>query len=111
VDVSIISMLVGPGHCGWESALMLTMGWPIGEKMHSRTSRQFVRDPEHLFADQSLAEYLPSVRLPADAYFSELTYGEDELWVSNDTIETRIFVVRSDVVEQWPRVRERIGCM
>jgi hypothetical protein len=111
VDAAVISLIARPEHCGFSNITLLTVGWPLGRAaVTDKDARQYVRDPGNAFADKTLATFLPSAALPEDAIFSGYRYGEDELWVSPETIDTAVDIVRNGVVEQWPRARELFAC-
>jgi hypothetical protein len=111
VDTAVISLIARPEQCGFSSLSLLTVGWPLGRAAFTeRDARQYVRDPGNAFADKTLATFLPSVTLPDDAIFTGYRYGMDELWVSPETIDSAVYIVRNGVVEQWPRARELFAC-
>ena len=102
----ILSDLVGPAHCGWQSARLLHITNDEGQ-----LDRQYVRDPEGVLAGTPglLAEYDEGVELPADATYSGYrTEAGDELWFTSD--DRAAYVVTADDVERWPRADEPIGC-
>jgi hypothetical protein len=111
VDTDVVRLIAGPAHCGYESTLMLTLGWPAGEIITDDNTRQYVRDPLHVLQKETLANYIPAMALPDGAYFSGFAYQGDELWVANETVGTQIYMVRDGTVEQWPRAQRPIGCM
>jgi hypothetical protein len=111
VDTAVISLTAQPEQCGFSNLSLLTVGWPLGRAaVTDKDARQYVRDPGNAFADKTLGKFLPSVTLPEDAVFTGYRYGTDELWVSPETIDTTVYLVRNDVVEQWPRARELFAC-
>lgn len=103
---AVITDVVGPSHCGWESARLLHTTDADGALQW-----QYLRDPLGVlgFAN-ALDSYAEGVDLPPDASFSGYRSGDGrELWF---TTENRAaYVVRPDsVVERWPRAAEPIGC-
>lgn len=49
-ESGVINAITGPGHCGWESGVILHLGWPLGhEAVDSSESRQYFRDPKKVF--------------------------------------------------------------
>jgi hypothetical protein len=106
-----ITLVQGPEHCGWGSSTFLTVGWPLGAVPRDSTqARLYVRDPDHLFADRTLAPYNPSTTLPDGAFDTGYRYGTDQLWMDQASDDALVYVLRGDIVEQWPRGRDDIGC-
>jgi hypothetical protein len=87
----------GPGHCGWESAIFLHID-----------GRTYIRDPLGIFADRTVAAYLPDLELPSDATSTGLTSAGRELFTSPD--EDFVWIRVGEVVERWPGATEDIGC-
>ena len=111
VDTAVISLIARPEQCGFSNLSLLTVGWPLGRAaVTDKDARQYVRDPGNAFSGKTLATFLPSATLPEDAIFTGYLYGLDELWVSPETIDTAVYIVRNGVVEQWPRAREFFAC-
>lgn len=111
VPGSVIALIVGPAHCGYESVLLLTVGWPLGRAATtSDQARQYVRDPDGTVDHLTLGGFEPSVLLPGDAAFTGYRYGDDQLWTSPGTVHEAVFYVRAGVVERWPRAPELLGC-
>lgn len=46
VSTDRLSLIRGASHCGWESVLFLTVGWPVGTQIDRYQLHQYVRDPE-----------------------------------------------------------------
>jgi hypothetical protein len=112
VPAEVIQLHPGPEHCGWKDVLFLTIGWPLGRgAMTSDQAREYVRDPAGTVAETMRGPFQPSVELPADAVFTGYRYGTDELWVSAATVDDRVYYVRNDHVEGWPRSPELHACM
>jgi hypothetical protein len=108
---AVINLHAGPAHCGWETATFLGMGWPLGRVAHtSNEAREYIRDPDGLFAEQMLAPFIPFTILPETAFDTGYRYGADELWVDTATVDQVVYMVRGDVVEQWGRPPELVGC-
>ena len=106
-----ITLAPGPGHCGWQDSLFLTIGWPLGEvPVDAADARLYLRDPQGLHAAVSMAVYAGDVALPDDAFDTGYRYGSDALWVAPTTADREVFIVRGDVVERWPRAVELLGC-
>lgn len=102
-DGRIVTDIVGPGHCGWQTARLLHIELPNGDV------RQYVSDPAAVLPpDALLAPYDPDVDLPADAAFAGYRSGELELWSVPD--DAAMYVVGPEHVERWPRAEPIIGC-
>ncbi|HYH92141.1 MAG TPA: hypothetical protein VD763_03195 [Candidatus Saccharimonadales bacterium] len=112
VDTGVIALAPGPEHCGWESSLFLTMGWPLGRIAEtSLEARLYLRDPEGIHAPAlTRGRFAGDVALPEGAFHTGYRYGPDELWVDVDTVDREVYLVRGDVVERWSRASELLGC-
>ncbi len=99
----ILTDIIGPSHCEWQSARMLHVenGGPV---------RQYVRDPQGVFKFSRLLEtYAEGVELPQDATDSGYRSPDGfELWFT--ATDRAAYVVTADGVERWPRAEEPIGC-
>jgi hypothetical protein len=102
---TVIHDIIGPSHCGWESARLMHLQHPDGT-----LDRQYVRDPHGVLPREPLLDaYAEAVDLPADARDSGYRSPEGyELWFTDG--DTAAYVVTPDGVERWPRAREPIGC-
>jgi hypothetical protein len=111
MDSAVINLHAGPAHCGWESATFLVMGWPLGRVAHtSDEAREYIRDPDGLFAERMLGPFIPFTTLPETAFDTGYRYRADELWVDTASVDQFVYMVRGDVVEQWGRPPELVGC-
>lgn len=102
----LLTDIEGPSHCDWQSARMLHVTDEQGT-----LARQYVRDPEGVFADVPglLDDYAEGVQLPADAIDSGYrTQDGLELWFTET--DTAAYVVTPEGVERWPRADPPIGC-
>lgn len=102
----ILVDIVGPEHCGWQSARILHL-----EHDDGTIDRQYARDPLGVFngVPGFLDTYAEGVDLPDDATFSGYRAANgDELWFTPD--DRAAYVVTSDGVERWPRPADGIGC-
>lgn len=110
VDGQELNSIAGPGHCDWQSAVMLHLGWPLGTV--SRTSaeiRQYIRDPEGAI-DPALRDRLAiGVALPADAQDTGYRLDTVELWLSPSQPDAA-YLRTADDVERWPRAESAIAC-
>lgn len=111
VPDSVLVTHHGAEHCGWQSAVFLSVGWPLGTPRPTVAgTRLYVRDPEGLFPELLLAAFDADAELPPDARFTGFRRGEAELWLSPSEADRALFVVRGDKVEGWPRAREVFAC-
>lgn len=102
----ILTDIVGPGHCDWQSTRILHL-----EHEDGTLDRQYVRDPLGVFngVPGFLDSYAEGVELPDEATFSGFrTAKGDELWFTPD--DRAAYVVTTEGVERWPRHAEGIGC-
>jgi hypothetical protein len=108
-----LAVTEGPDHCGWTSATFLHLGWPVGTVATDPDRvRQYVRDPQGLFADQLVAPFEPDAALPDDAADTGYHRGPIELWISPSDRDEAVYVVNvdTDVVERWTRPIVAFGC-
>jgi hypothetical protein len=113
VSWTVISAIQGPGHCNWEAAAFISIGWPFGHSASTvADSRRYVRDPDHVLPAHwpFATTYDPSVTLPSDARDTGYRYGDAELWYSPSTVDREIYLVRGSTAERLPRDPEGLGC-
>ena len=102
-ELSSIVELTGSPHCGWQSAMFITLG----------RSRRYVFDPEDV-VPPSGRDFLGGrpprieVSLPADAEPTGFRHGDREIWLSAAEGHDAIYVVSPKVTQRWPR--SGIGC-
>ncbi len=121
VPFYVLGLQPGPGHCGWDGILFLTMSIQLGQRAETADDEfQYVRDPTNRWVAEptdgsgwmTLGRFEPSVAKPADAVFTGYTYPDGmELWRSEAASNALIFLRRGDIWEQWPRSRTPIACM
>lgn len=113
VAEEVLTSYRGSAHCGWESSVFLSIGWPLGTpRMLAWRRRQYVRDPEGLFQERLLSTYDPDVTLPMAARATGYRTNDAKaaLWISPTDVDRHIYVVRGETVERWPRTAEVIAC-
>jgi hypothetical protein len=100
----IITDIVGPAHCDWQSARILHL------TEDEQLVAQYIRDPEGIFPRDVLLEtYAAGVDVPTDASPSGYRNGDLELWFSES--DTALYVVdATGKAERWPRTARTIGC-
>lgn len=100
-----LTTIAGPGHCDWQTATMLFIGWPPGTAaMDGSQQRQYVRDPRGDISGRDFQRLLVTrASLPADARATGYRYGAIELYLSPSDQDEAIYVVSATDVERWPR--------
>jgi len=94
----------GPGHCGWESATYLTIGWPPGTvASDSRGTHLYIRDPHGVVGASYRDGLVRHASLPPDARPTGHRHGSIEIYVSPSDQDRAIYVVGADGAERWPR--------
>jgi hypothetical protein len=102
----------GPGHCGWESATYLTIGWPPGTVAATAAGAHlYIRDPRGVVGTSYRDALLLHATLPADARPTGHRHGSLEIYVSPSDQDRAIYVVGADGAERWPRSDPMTLCM
>lgn len=110
VDSGELSSSAGHAHCGWQSVVMMYVGWPLGTV--SRTSaevRQFIRDPYGVLGQGFREKLVRQAKLPADAADTGYRTGDVELWLAPSDPDGAYLRV-ADNVERWPNSPEVFAC-
>jgi hypothetical protein len=114
VSIDVISTNDGSGHCGWQQARFLHLGWPIQpDPNRLPKTDQYVRDPQGVLGDGSLAKALRlNASLPDDAKPTGYARDGAELWLADSDRDRFAYLVTGDPpqVEAWPRADPAIGC-
>lgn len=99
-----LGTIAGPAHCGWRSATLLSIGWPVGTmSTSSAEARQYIRDP-HGVMRSTLRDRLDlHATLPVDARSTGYTYGPIQIYLSPTDEDQTIYVVGPSATERWPR--------
>ncbi len=105
VGWQVVTSSAGPTHCGWETATLLTIGWPPGTYSATAThARQYVRDPLAVTHTTSLRSSLElQVPLPVDATATGLRFRGVEIYVSPSAGDNAVYVAGGGIAERWPR--------
>ncbi len=91
----------GETHCDMDSALILAMRWPLDGGGTENDRRLFVRDPEGVFAEETVGSFDADAELPDDAIPTGYAKGTGvELWLADDL--STAYAVDSGTVEAWP---------
>ena len=102
----------GPGHCGWESATYLTIGWPPPTVSSNATGAHlYIRDPRGVVNSSYRDGLVLHATLPSDARPTGHRHGAIEIYVSPSDQDRAIYVVAPDGAERWPRSDPMSLCM
>jgi hypothetical protein len=102
----------GPGHCGWESATYLTIGWPPGTvSSYASGAHLYIRDPHGVVSASYRDGLILHASLPPDARPTGHRHGSIEIYVSPSDQDRAIYVVGADGAERWPRSDPMTLCM
>lgn len=108
VSAEVLNVIRGPEHCGWGSAAILHVGWPLGrESENISQARLYVRDPHGVLPKDAVSTPgdLAAI-LPEDAQASGYATDGLELWISRSEIDEAVYLVTEGGVERWPRAEE-----
>jgi hypothetical protein len=106
-----IVSIAGPSHCGWQSATMLNLAWPIGSSARSGDQlRQYVRDPAGEFGPTLRGRLALNAALPKDAAATGFRLGDIELYLAPSDQDDAIYVVARSGTERWPRANPMQLC-
>ena len=110
VDALELNSVAGPEHCGWQSAVMMHLGWPLGTVSRTVADiHQFIRDPDGVI-DKGFRDRLRlHAALPADARDTGYRNRDLELWLSPSDPDAAYLRTSSDV-ERWPRADPVVAC-
>jgi hypothetical protein len=105
----------GPERCGWQSSVLLTVGWPLGATPvpeRPDSARVYVRDPDAVLPPGTRAAGALDTddELPSGSLDTGYRRGELQLWLGTDGGEQYAYVVAGRDVERWPRVAEPPTC-
>ncbi|MEQ7124254.1 hypothetical protein ABN034_06985 [Actinopolymorpha sp. B11F2] len=110
VEGTELNSIAGPEHCGWQSAVLLHLGWPPGTVSKTIEGvRQYVRDPKDVLDggyDKGLRRH---ITLPDDAADTGYRTGKLQLWLTPSDPDGAYLRVQNDV-ERWPRADPPVAC-
>ncbi len=108
---------VGPDHCGWQSAVFVSVGWPLGTTQGSRrpdTARLYVRDSGTVLPPETQAKLAGTLdtdsELPWGSMDAGYRSGDVQLWLGPDGGEQYVYLMDGWDVERWPRATEPPAC-
>ena len=101
----------GPSHCGWQSATILTIGWPLGTVSASAAQARFyIRDPKGIMGGSFKDRLIKDAHLPADARATGYKLGSIDLYLSPADQDDDAYLVTSAGAERWPRADPFYAC-
>lgn len=108
---------VGPDHCGWQSAVFLSVDWPLGTTQgleRPDTARLYVRDSDTVLPPATQAKLAGGLDtdsdLPSGSMDTGYRSGDVEPWFGPDGGEQYVYVMDGWDVERWPRATEPPAC-
>jgi hypothetical protein len=104
-----LNISAGPEHCNWQSAVFMSVGWPLGTVARRATeAHRFIRDPNGVVSRELRNALVTAIDLPIDARDTGYRNGDLELWFSPTDPDSAYLRVKNDV-ERWPR-NDSEGC-
>lgn len=105
VPSSVIDLAAGPAHCKWETAALLSMGWPLGTEVQTVVQRRvFARDPNGVLTPPfGGAHNQYTASLPSDAADTGYEAGGVHLYLSPSD-PSGVYLVIGASIESWPRM-------
>lgn len=101
----------GPNHCDWQSATILTLGWPVGTvSKTAATARFYIRDPKGAMGRTFRQDLVIHATLPTDARPTGYKLGNIELYLSPSDQDQAVYLATSSGAERWPRANPFYGC-
>jgi hypothetical protein len=110
VDNAELATFGGPAHCGWQSATMMFIGWPIGTNAATfAQARYYLRDPQGVIGVEYRDRLVRNATLPTDAASTGYRLGPIQIYLSPSEQDEAIYVVAPSAAERWPRVDANRG--
>lgn len=101
----------GPNHCGWQSATILTIGWPLGTvSANAGQARFYIRDPNGAIQGIYKERLVKNPHLPAGARATGYKLGAIELYLNPDDQDEAAYLVAPAGAERWPRADPFFAC-
>ena len=112
VSAGELGASAGPKHCEWQSATILTIGWPLGTDSNNiAQARVYIRDPRGVMGKTYQQMLATHARLPADARPTGYRLGSIELYLSPSDRDRAAYLVAPSGAERWPRADPFMGCV
>jgi len=111
VSTSELGASAGPDHCDWQSATILTIGWPPRTvSSNAGEARFYIRDPKGVMGSTYQKRLIIHARLPADARPTGYKVGSIELFLSPSDQDQAAYLVAPSGAERWPRADPFYAC-
>jgi hypothetical protein len=111
VSTEELGTSAGPNHCDWQSATILTIGWPLGTvSANVGQARTYIRDPKGVMGGTYRQNFVPHAKLPADARATGYQFGAIELYLSPSDEDQAAYLATSSGAERWPRADPFYAC-
>jgi len=112
VPAAELEASAGPSHCDWQSATILTIGWPLGTSaQNAGHSRTYIRDPKGAMGGTYQRRLVKDAQLPATAKATGYKLGSIEVYLSPADQDEAVYLVAPSGTERWPRADPMFGCM
>ena len=104
VNSTVLEAIAGPSHCGWDSATLLFMGWPLGtDATNGSQNRQYVRDTHGALQGPLLGTWAKNPKMPSDARDTGYRYGALKLYLDPSDKDAYAYLIAPADSERWPR--------
>lgn len=103
-----VNVVQGPAHCDWQSALVLTLAWPLGTTGGHRL--QFARDPDGVLPAEPIGPLELNTTLPRGAVTTDWRIENNYLYLSPQDPPDAVYLLLPSGVERWPRLASEIAC-
>ena len=111
VPTAELGASAGPNHCDWQSATILTIGWPLGTSaQNAGHARTYIRDPKGVMGGTYKQRLLKGAQLPATARSTGYKLGSIELYLSPADQDEAVYLVAPSGTERWPRADPFYAC-
>jgi hypothetical protein len=111
VSAGELGASAGPTHCDWQSATILTIGWPLGtDSSNIAQARVYIRDPRGVMGSSYKNGLVTHAHLPADARPTGYRLGSIDLYLSPSDQDQAAYLVAPSGAERWPRADPFMGC-
>lgn len=108
VPTAELGASAGPNHCDWQSATILTIGWPLGTvAQNSAHSRSYIRDPKGVMGGTYKQRLVKDAQLAATAKPTGYKLGSIEVYLSPADQDEAVYLVAPSGPSAG---RERIPC-